>query len=101
MNRPSKRHNTALLAIPFFIVAFGFGCSPKKSEVPSETPEELKVNPNEALKSALTFYASFDNGTEADFALGDKKLYTSPVKSIDSAKAGLHKPDISIAENQG
>ncbi|MEM7110329.1 MAG: LamG domain-containing protein [Bacteroidota bacterium] len=97
MNRPSKRHNQALLSTLFFIVVLGFSCSPKKSEI----PEESKVNPNEALRYALTFYASFDYGIEADFALGDKKLYTSPVKSIDSAKAGLHKPDISIAKDQG
>ena len=54
------------------------------------------------LKAALTFYASFDNGTNADFALGDKQLYTVPNrKARDSAKAGLHKPDISITKEQG
>ena len=29
-----------------------------------------------ALKSGLTFYASFDNGTDADLAKGDKRLFT-------------------------
>ena len=97
MNRTSKLDIKTSSALLFFILAVGFSCNPKKSEV----PEAPIVDPNEVLKSALTFYASFDNGTDADFALGDKKLYTSPVKSIDSAKAGLHKPDISIAEDQG
>ena len=29
-----------------------------------------------ALKPALTFYASFDHGTDADLAKGDKRLFT-------------------------
>jgi hypothetical protein len=31
-----------------------------------------------ALRQALTFYASFDGGTDADFALGDRQLYHAP-----------------------
>ncbi len=54
------------------------------------------------LKTALTFYASFDNGVDADFALGDKNLYTVPNrKARDSAQVGLHKPDIRIAKGKG
>ena len=30
------------------------------------------------LRSALTFHASFDHGIDADFALGDRKLYWAP-----------------------
>ncbi|MCE7995446.1 MAG: LamG domain-containing protein [Roseivirga sp.] len=30
------------------------------------------------LKESLTLYASFDQGTEADYALGDNKLYSAP-----------------------
>ncbi|MBQ0736223.1 LamG-like jellyroll fold domain-containing protein [Aquimarina celericrescens] len=54
------------------------------------------------LKDALTFYASFDQGVNADFALGDKQMYTIPNrKARDSAQVGLHKPDISIAKGKG
>ncbi len=54
------------------------------------------------LKTALTFYASFDQGIDADFAKGDKQLYTVPNrKARDSAQVGLHKPDISIAKQKG
>ena len=54
------------------------------------------------LKAALTFYASFDQGTDADFALGDKQLYTVPSRQArDSAKAGLHKPDIKVDKGNG
>jgi len=31
-----------------------------------------------ALRSALTFHASFDGGVDADFALGDRKFYNAP-----------------------
>ncbi|MGD1947845.1 MAG: LamG-like jellyroll fold domain-containing protein [Croceivirga sp.] len=63
-----------------------------------ETPD-----PSEAsLKAALTFYASFDNGVEADFSLGDKRMFTVPNrKALDSAKVGLHKPDIKREEEKG
>ncbi len=72
-------------------------CKPKKGQ------EEVVVDTlNQDLKTALTFYASFDSGVEADFALGDSKLYTVPNRNArDSALAGLHKPDISIVEGQG
>ncbi|WP_109300905.1 LamG-like jellyroll fold domain-containing protein [Aquimarina sp. AU474] len=56
----------------------------------------------EDLKTALTFYTSFDKGVDADFALGDQRLYTVPNrKARDSAQIGLHKPDIRIAKNEG
>ena len=29
-----------------------------------------------SIKTALTFYASFDHGTDADIARGDKRLFT-------------------------
>ncbi len=42
------------------------------------------------IKAALTLHASFDNGTDADFAKGDKKLYTWTDRKKNVAKAGLH-----------
>ncbi len=54
------------------------------------------------LKAALTFYASFDKGIDADFALGDPHLYTVPNrKARDSARVGLHKPEIRIENGKG
>lgn len=51
------------------------------------------------LKAALTLHASFDDGVVADFALGDKNLYTVPNRRArDSAQIGLHKPDIKLVE---
>src|SRR6185503_12003465 len=43
-----------------------------------------------ALRSALTFHASFDGGTDADFALGDRKFYNAPaMNQRAAATAGL------------
>ncbi|MFT5411081.1 MAG: hypothetical protein ACI9NC_003815, partial [Verrucomicrobiales bacterium] len=42
------------------------------------------------IKAALTLHASFDNGVDADFAKGDKKLYTWIDRQKNVAKAGLH-----------
>lgn len=55
-----------------------------------------------ALKTALTFHASFDNGTDADFARGDRRLHTAgSYKDRSDAKPGLHHPDVALAPGQG
>ena len=56
----------------------------------------------ETLGEALTFHASFDSGTDADFGLGDKKIYTAPsYDEFEKAEAGIHNPDIVISANEG
>ena len=43
------------------------------------------------IKNALTFFASFDNGFDADYALGDKNIYTATSRrALDSAMKGMH-----------
>lgn len=50
----------------------------------------------------LLFYASFDNGTSADIAVGDKDIYTADLrKNIENAKPGLLNPDVVIAKGKG
>jgi hypothetical protein len=57
---------------------------------------------NEALRAALTFHASFDSGHDADFALGDRRLYTaSSYKKREDAKPGLDHSDVSLASKTG
>jgi hypothetical protein len=61
------------------------------------------VRTGTSLKEALTFFASFDGGFDADFALGDGKMYTAPsfAKRSD-AVAGLHADDAVVqASGQG
>jgi hypothetical protein len=53
-------------------------------------------------KDALLFHASFDKGIDADFAKGDRRLYTAPTyKEPQSAKPGLDHPHVSIVQGVG
>ena len=54
------------------------------------------------LRKALTFHASFDQGTDAAFALGDRHLYTaSSYKNFGDSKPGIGNPDVSVASGEG
>ena len=53
--------------------------------------------PAQDWKQSLTFHASFDQGLEADFALGDKRIYTAPdYKAQMEAKPGLDHPNVTL-----
>jgi len=58
---------------------------------------------NEALRKALTFHASFDRGLEADFALGEKRLFHAPAMNKRAeTKPGLPSSgEVVIATGQG
>jgi hypothetical protein len=66
-------------------------------------PPPAEPAPEQALLSgALTFHASFDEGPDADFALGDPLLYTAPSwDEPDQAKPGLGNPDVEIVTKLG
>ena len=52
-------------------------------------------DPTQPLREAMTFAATFDHGVDADFALGDAKLYSAPKSSARAkAKAGLPEGDL-------
>ena len=52
--------------------------------------ERKTALPAQDWKQSLTFHASFDKGLDADFALGDKHIYTAPdYKAQMEAKPGL------------
>ena len=56
------------------------------------------------LSAALTFHASFDSGPDADFALGDRRIYTATVENGQKVVAltpGLGDPPLAIVEGQG
>jgi hypothetical protein len=54
------------------------------------------------LGAALTFHASFDNGPDADFGLGDKHLYTATsYRALETGQPGLHNPDVIVAPAKG
>lgn len=97
---------TSIQRTTTFIVAISvvtlYSCKQEK-KVEKTTTVTNKIDPNQiSLKEALTFYASFDQGVDADFSLGDAHLYTVPNRKVmDSAKVGLHKPDITRQEGKG
>ena len=67
-------------------------------------PPEIGVveDTSQDLSKALRFHASFDNGPDADFGFGDRKIYTaSSYKAIQDAKPGMGNPDVVIAKEQG
>jgi len=63
------------------------------------SPAELRIR----LAQALTFHASFDHGPDADFALGDRRVYTTTVESNEELNAlslGLAEP-LAIVQGAG
>jgi hypothetical protein len=66
----------------------------------ASTADDIRAS----LSQALTFHASFDHGADADFALGDKQIYTATVQDgqkVVALTAGLGDPPLAIAEGQG
>lgn len=62
---------------------------------------DVKAAP-ETLKKSLTFHAGFDNGIDAGFAAGDKRLYTAPTyKALAEAQPGLGNPDVELVKGGG
>ena len=54
------------------------------------------------LRNSLSFYASFDHGYHADFARGDRQIYTAlAYDEVESASPGMHNKFISRASNKG
>lgn len=64
-------------------------------------------NSSTELKDALTFFVSFDNGTTADFALGDAYLYTANASYVNSSRVlegiqvGMNITDHQIIKGKG
>jgi len=86
------------LASPRAPLIFAFligGLSPVASEAASA--------PLNALRDALTLHASFDRDGHADFARGDRSIYTAAERNKrDNAQTGLPGPDdVRIASGEG
>jgi len=64
-------------------------------------------NSSSEFKDALTFYVSFDNGTTADFALGDANIYTANASYVNSKRklegmqVGMNNADHRIVKGKG
>ncbi len=80
----------------FFILNL-LACQSNKTVTAKSTAATTKaVSPSliETLKASLTFYSSFDKGISADFAKGDKNIYTAASrKEVTSASTGMTNED--------
>ena len=80
------------------VVVWAGGCSGSGGGTAPDASTPAASN----LADALTFHASFDNGTDADFGSGDRRIYTAPsYKKQDQAIPGIGSPDIEVASGQG
>ena len=84
--------------------------APERAESPpaEHTPDRIETAPADPtpeqafLSGALTLHASFDEGPDADFALGDPLLYTVPLRGDpDQAQPGLENADVEIVTDVG
>lgn len=83
--------------ITFSLIALLWGCSAPAPEQP-----EAASDPAAELKSALTFHASFDDGLDAAFARGDRRIYSAEsYKDLSQRSPGYWGEDIAIAYDAG
>lgn len=88
-------HSFAILMTAFALALLACGGQPESSETGEPSA-------NAALRDALTFHASYENGPDGDFALGDRRLYSAPsYKEIEAATPGLLSLNIETAVDEG
>jgi hypothetical protein len=90
---------------PAVLMATALGLSSCRPAHEPETtdPPATQTKPSTApLSEALAFHASFDQGPNADFARGDKLIYTAPAfDKRDEAKPGIGNPNVDWAADAG
>ena len=96
----SRRMNVARGVLVIAALAVVSGCTPVEETGGAESKEATAMT--DALKSALTFHASFEDGLDAAFALGDRRIYTAPsYEEQDQAIPGIGNPDVEIVADAG
>lgn len=66
------------------------------------SPQAVAQAIHDTLRASLSFLASFDHGFDADYAHGDRLIYSAPsYRDIDVAVADVRDPDVVIAKGQG
>jgi hypothetical protein len=88
---------TAASSVPASVAAQGTQGPPA-----SQTADHSATALRDSLRASLAFFASFDHGFHADYAHGDRVMYTAPsYGTLDEAVADVVSPDIVIAKGQG
>ena len=104
---PGKRESMVLRRLKWSALFFALSCvvalaCTSASQDESDPPPMEQTSEQALLRAALTFYASFDHGVDADFALGDPILYTAPSwDESDQAQPGVGNPDVEIVTGLG
>ena len=99
MNRSQRKHLT-ISAVLVAALAVLSGCTAQEED--AETQSEKAPSMTDTLKSALTFHASFEEGPDAAFALGDRRIYTAPsYEKQEEATPGIGNPDVEVAADAG
>jgi hypothetical protein len=87
----------AVCVLPWLLM--GAGCGGSEQAPANETAAS---GPAAALGEALMFHAGFDDGWDAGFALGERRLYSAAsYEKQDEATPGLATFDVEIVENAG
>ena len=97
------RSLVASLAV-LLLAVFLYGCSGSAEPDPSmaSSSTEASSDATIALSEVLTFHASFDRGVDADWALGDRQIYTVPsYAEQDQAVPGISNPSVEVADGTG
>jgi hypothetical protein len=96
MSKPQRAIRRSAVLLPWLLLIAG--CA---SEQPP--PEESAASgPAAALGEALMFHAGFDDGWDAAFALGERRLYSAEsYEKQDAATPGLATFDVEIADDLG
>lgn len=106
--------NNTVYSLLLFISAMLSACSPNENsrdgaeiEGVNDSAANGKIRQEDvgALGRSLTFHASFDNGADADFALGDPRINSGKTVSGQqkpvSSEPGLGNPPLAIAKGEG
>ena len=96
----SRATSWATLLLVVFLSGCSGGVAPEPSV--SGSPPEASFDATDALAEVLTFHASFDDGIDADWALGDRQIYTAPsYAEQDQAVPGIGNPAVGVADGAG
>lgn len=98
--RRSRLTSVATLPLVVLLSDCSGGVQPEPGVAGS--PTETSVDAVDALAEVLTFHASFDDGIDADWALGDPQIYTAPsYAEQDQAVPGIGNPLVAVAPGAG